>query len=166
MDAYLSDEFLDRVKRCYRLAIAAPRRARRGWKKINARRSEVHAALLSDGNAELRAIFANPTTTDLFYGTDDLCVSIKGPIDPTDLTKALLNNAKGQQNAYQAQRVLDICGTGSAASVLEIGPGIGRVAYLVHQAGIACYATVDLPLGIVAQACFLGRALSPETLWL
>jgi len=39
-----------------------------------------------------------------------------------------------------------------------------RTAYYGHLSGLD-YTTVNLPLGIVAQACFLGRALGPDALW-
>lgn len=51
-------------------------------------------------------------------------------------------------------------------TVLEIGPGLGRTAYYAFKMGIGDYTTVDLPLGIVAQACFLGATLGPDLLWM
>jgi putative sugar O-methyltransferase len=51
-------------------------------------------------------------------------------------------------------------------SILEIGPGMGRTAYYARMARLRDYTTVDLPIGIVAQACFLGAALGPDALWL
>lgn len=165
MSEYLDDRFLERVKRCYCSAITEPRRARRGWKKINARRSDIHAALIVPDNAALRNIFANPTTTDLYYGMDDLCRSMSGPIDSTKFIEVALASLRGRLAAYEAQRVLDILGATVLPSVIEIGPGMGRVAYLMFRAGVTDYATVDLPLGIAGQACFLGRALGPDKLW-
>lgn len=50
----------------------------------------------------------------------------------------------------------------STKSVVEIGPGLGRTAYYVFRSGVTDYTTVDLPMGIVAQACFLGAALGPD----
>jgi hypothetical protein len=46
--------------------------------------------------------------------------------------------------------------------VLEIGPGMGRTAYYARLMGLRDYTTVDLPLGNVAQAVFLGQALPPD----
>jgi hypothetical protein len=51
-------------------------------------------------------------------------------------------------------------------AVLEIGPGMGRTAYYATQAGISGYTTIDLPLGVVGQACYLGAVLGPEALWM
>lgn len=42
---------------------------------------------------------------------------------------------------------------------------MGRVCYHLYRSGSTDCTTIDLPLGIVAQACFLGRALGPDALW-
>ena len=39
--------------------------------------------------------------------------------------------------------------------VLEIGPGVGRTAFYARCAGLTNYTTVDTPLGIIAQSCWL-----------
>ena len=63
---------------------------------------------------------------------------------------------------YQAWLILNFLQRCSDKSVIEIGPGLGRTAYYAFRAGITDYSTVDLPMGIVAQACFLGAALGPD----
>lgn len=70
------------------------------------------------------------------------------------------------QGIYQASLIQSALLACNNKSVIEIGPGIGRAAFYAHQLGISDYTTVDLPLGIVAQACFLGAALGPEKLWM
>lgn len=166
MEPHLSDEFLDRVRRAYRLALTGSMRARLGWQKINARRADVHAALMTNDNSALRGIFANPTTTDLYFGMDNLCRSLQSLTDADNFVDVALGNNRGRLARYQVQRVLEILPTLlEPRAVIEIGPGMGRVAYLAFRAGITDYTTVDLPLGIVGQACFLGRALSPDALW-
>jgi hypothetical protein len=67
---------------------------------------------------------------------------------------------------YQAWRALTLVANRPDPSVIEIGPGAGRTAYYAYCAGINDYTTVDLPMGMVAQACFLGRALGPDKIWM
>ena len=47
---------------------------------------------------------------------------------------------------------------------LEIGAGLGRAAYYARALGITDYTIVDLPMGLVIQAAFLGRALGGDGL--
>jgi hypothetical protein len=70
------------------------------------------------------------------------------------------------QAIYQAQRIREELVHTDKQSILEIGPGMGRTAYYAHVAGVRDYTTVDLPMGIVAQSCFLGATLGPDALWL
>ena len=66
------------------------------------------------------------------------------------------------QAIYQAWRLRQL----GARSVLEIGAGLGRTAFYAHRLGIERYTIVDIPLSSVAQAHFLGRALSPDSVGL
>jgi hypothetical protein len=65
---------------------------------------------------------------------------------------------------YQAFRVTQEARITEQGSVLEIGPGMGRTVYYAVKAGIGDYTTIDLPLGVAAQACFLGATLGPASL--
>jgi hypothetical protein len=159
---YLSDQFLDRVRRSY-VPHAATCDAGRAWSSINNRRHDIHVALLADSNLQLREIFADPARTDLYYGVDNLCRSI-GPVCQEDFTTAALTNFRAQVAEYLAQQLLAVS-TSLDAPVIEIGPGMGRVAYLAYSKGLKDYTTIDLPLGVVAQACFLARVLRPEQIW-
>jgi hypothetical protein len=67
---------------------------------------------------------------------------------------------------YQAWRVQTLLADCAEKSVIEIGLGMGRTAYYAYRAGVTDYTTVDLPMGMVAQACFLGGALGPDKIWL
>jgi hypothetical protein len=67
------------------------------------------------------------------------------------------------QSIYQAWRLLCLSKS-TGKCVVEIGPGIGRTAYYARKFGLTCYSTVDLPLGNIAQACFLSRALGEDTI--
>jgi hypothetical protein len=67
---------------------------------------------------------------------------------------------------YQAVRVTQEARITEQRSVLEIGAGMGRTAYYAVHAGIDAYTTIDLPMGVVAQACFLGATLGPDALWM
>jgi hypothetical protein len=64
---------------------------------------------------------------------------------------------------YQTLLILRLAGRD--AKVIEIGPGLGRTALHCDQAGIRNYTTVDRPMGMVAQACFLGATLGENKIW-
>ena len=162
VEPYLSDAFLDRVRAVYRRAIAATKPMRGLWAFHDQRRIDVHAALLASGNDALRAVFSDPTATDLYYGVDDLCRSVIKLNNPSEFIPRALHHDRARIAAYQIERMRELMP--SARTAVEIGPGMGRAAYYGHLAGIS-YTTIDLPLGIVAQACFLARALSPDSLW-
>ena len=70
------------------------------------------------------------------------------------------------QALFQCSRVKQELRSLSSDSVLEIGPGMGRTAFYARAAGICDYTTVDLPIGVAAQACFLGAAIGPEAIWM
>lgn len=162
VEAYLSDSFLDRVRAAYKRAAAATKPTRGLWTAHDEQRADVHAALLADANEALRTIFTDPTTTDLYYGVDDLCRSIIRLNKPSEFINTALRHDRARIATYQIARLRELMP--STQSVVEIGPGMGRAAYYGYLAGLD-YTTVDLPLGIVAQACFSGRALSPDALW-
>src|SRR6516162_2303724 len=80
---YLSASFLERVRRSYKLALTTVSgRYGRIWETIDQRRAPVHAALLAGTDVELRNIFSNPVSSDLFLGVDPLCHSILGQLPP------------------------------------------------------------------------------------
>jgi hypothetical protein len=167
MSAYLESSFLERVRRAYRLAMSAKSDATGGpiWSPINTRRADVHAALVDERDDALREIFANPTKTDLYYGCDHLCRSLSGPISPKNFLESALSSGRARYAANQVKRLSVLLGEIGTHSVIEIGPGMGRVAFFAYSEGITNYATIDLPLGVVAQACFLARALGPDKIW-
>lgn len=68
------------------------------------------------------------------------------------------------QSIYQAWRLQSLRQMINGSRVVEIGPGLGRTAYYAYRFGITDYTTVDLPLGTIAQACFLCRALSEDAI--
>src|ERR1700740_810518 len=150
VDAHLSDDFLDRVRRAYRRAIAATPHTRGQWAAHDERRSDVHAALLADDNDALRTIFNDPTITDLYYGVDRLCRSHVRLNDPSDFIAEALHGSdpRAQCATYQIKRLQEL--NPATRTVVEIGPGMGRTAYHGHLAGMD-YTTIDLPLGIVDQ---------------
>jgi hypothetical protein len=166
MEAYLSDAFLDRVRRAYRRALDDGARARgRIWRKIDARRRDVHDALLADSNAALRAIFADPVATDLYFGTDNLCRSIIGSSNGRPFLELALESARATFARPQVDKLQAALTSIGGISVVEIGPGVGHCAFFAHRAGVD-YTTIDLPLGVVAQACFLGHAVGPANIWM
>lgn len=190
-----SDEFLDRVKAAYRRALKLEGRPPifSIWRAIAGRQHDVHLALMRDDNAKLRSIFSDPASTDLFYGVDNLARSIPLTKDSDialevqarqmfaaaelhDQTFSFPNPFAGEAgfdtgrgvasyravlSAAQALRMKEL----SNGPILEIGPGLGRVALHARQIGLSDYTTVDLPMGIVAQACFLGAAIGENYIW-
>lgn len=164
MPAYLDEEFLDRVRRAYRAAAFNGEAAGPIWSSIDAHRTDIHAALVNDDNAQLREIFADPAKTDLYYGCDHLCRSLT-PVPPESFVQEALKSGRGHDAKRQADRVSALLDRTALRSVVEIGPGMGRVALFAYRAGVTDYTTIDLPLGMVAQACFLGRVLGPDKLW-
>ena len=78
MGSYPDSSFLHRVKRAYFLALTRKGPAGKMWDAIDARRTDVHAALLASTDTELRKSFSDPISTDLFYGVDNLCRSVNG----------------------------------------------------------------------------------------
>jgi putative sugar O-methyltransferase len=167
MEAYLSNAFLDRVRRAYRRALDDGARAHgRIWRKIDTRRRDVNDALLADGNGALRAIFADPVATDLYFGTDNLCRSIVGSSDGQPFLKLAFQSVRALRAQYQVERLLAALGSTNGKSVVEIGPGMGHCAFYAFRAGVTDYATIDLPLGMVAHARFLAEALGPDRIWL
>lgn len=236
---YLDDLFLERVRRAYRLS--APEAAispESVWKGIAALNRPVHDALMATDNNLLRGIFADPVSSDLFYGMDTIALSLVGrspekfaflveamrgcllllaeaigirrwlppesehapayypvgyEVSPNidrlldGISESLCfdvqfpNPFQGEVGAstvrgtaseravqalYQCHRIKQEMTAAEEQSVLEIGPGMGRAAYYSRQAGIVHYTTIDLPLGVVAQACFLGATLGPESIWM
>jgi hypothetical protein len=213
-DEYLSDSFLDRVRRSYKLALATSNDHQgRLWGEIDQRRAPVHAALLADTNDDLRQIFANPAASDLFIGIDYLRRNVLEDTPPphafmagstlgNSTVREHLKLAAGRifallpptlqtvpfpnpfpdevglqtstgiasyraiQTVYQASLIRSAVDSCKNKSVIEIGPGMGRAAYYARHLGITDYTTIDLPLGIVAQACFLGATLGPDGIWM
>ncbi len=164
---YLSDEFLDRVRRSYRLALdAGARTTGRTWKLIDARRQDVHDALLASGNDSLRQIFADPIKTDLYYGMDGLCRSFMESSDGRPFLELALASHRATLARYQADRLLSELRSIRGTAVVEIGPGTGHCAYYAYRDGVIDYTTIDLPLGMVAHARFLAEALSPNSIWM
>ena len=162
----LSDTFLDRVRRSYALALKENARSRgRVWRVIDARRQKVHAALVADSLTPLREIFRDPTSTELYYGTDDLYRSLC-PDRTADFLSLALTSSRAKLGQYQAKRLCDELALLNGKSVVEIGPGVGHTVYYAYLSGVTDYTTIDLPLGMVAQACFLGAALGPDKIWL
>lgn len=70
------------------------------------------------------------------------------------------------QALYQCHRLRQEIKGIKCQRVIEIGPGMGRTAFYARAAGISDYTTVDLPLGVVSQACFLGAVIGSEAIWM
>lgn len=136
------------------------------WQEIDARRRDVHEALLAEGNARLRGIFADPVATDLYFGTDNLCRSVIGSSKGRPFLELALESARAQRGRYQLERLTAALIMINGQSVVEIGPGVGHCAFYSYRAGLTDYTTIDLPLGIVAQLRFFAEALGPDKVWI
>ena len=208
------------------------------WSQIATRNRPVHNALLADDLVVLRGILADPSSSDLFFGIDNLARTLMANISRTAVPAAeqarhlmlLLAEAIGirrwlpagseqEQNyyppghepspdmeivvnalseamgfeiqfpnpfvgevgfktsrgiasyraiqaLYQCHRLQQELRGLKCQRVVEIGPGMGRTALYALAAGVMDYTTVDLPLGVVAQACFLGAVLGPDAIWM
>jgi hypothetical protein len=238
---YLDETFLGRVKRSYRLAIdAAGGLSQSMWTAIGHMQLPIHRALMQDDDAGLRAIFADPGSTDLYFGVDNVCRAILAQFDaqpelpaglpnvsadrifrlaeslgirrwlPPDGEQAQLysgghpqgENAertldeierslgfgvsfpkpfpreyglwssrglatyRALQALYQTHRLLAEIKNCKNRGVLEIGPGMGRTAAYAFIAGLRDYSTIDLPMGVVGQACFLAKTIGPDSIWM
>ena len=64
--------------------------------------------------------------------------------------------------AYCAYRAVDLLDGIDMPRILEIGGGLGYLAYYAWQFGARAYTIVDLPLTNAAQAYFLGRSLGAD----
>lgn len=162
-ESHLSSDFLQRVKAVYWRAVTAGRDERFGaiWHSINNRRQDVHDALIADGYEALRTVFRNPGATDLFYGVANIH---RGFCDGNFPASAFEDDGtRVASTRHQAALLVQFCSARS--SIVEIGPGLGRTAYYAYMNGLCDYTTIDLPLGIAAQACFLGATLGPDCLW-
>jgi hypothetical protein len=165
--AYLSDTFLDRVRRSYRLALdAGARTTGRTWKLIDARRQDVHDALVANGNDALRHIFADPIRTDLYYGVDNLCRTFMISSDGRSFLEQAMASHRAALARYQADRLLSALRSIGGTAVVEIGPGVGHCALYAYRDGATDYTTIDLPLGTVAHARFLAETLGPDSIWM
>jgi hypothetical protein len=103
---------------------------------------------LLDGALAQRVEFPNPFRGEVGY-----------------LTARGLASYRAVQALYHTYRIRQLVPV-SNARVLEIGPGMGRTALYAFRAGVRDYTTIDLPMGVVAQACFLGTVLGPDNIWM
>jgi len=76
------------------------------------------------------------------------------------ITERLINGL------YGAWRVRQLVGDKPDATILEIGAGLGWLAYYSYKLGMVNYTIVDLPLTNVSQAYFLGAALGADKITL
>jgi hypothetical protein len=77
-----------------------------------------------------------------------------------------LVNERVAHGAYCAHRILRLLSDEDDQRVLEIGAGLGYVAYTAYRLGVHDYTIVDLPMTSVAQAYFLGRMLGEDKILL
>lgn len=88
------------------------------------------------------------------------------PMEPDPRTSRGTASARAIYALHQTYRIAQELRESPNCSILEIGPGIGRTAFYSWQARFHDYTTIDLPLGVVVQACFLGATLGPDAIWM
>ena len=114
---------------------------------------------------------AIPENPETFLDAVDALLGRRVELPPLAAIEAGINTSRGVltyralQAMYQARRLLELAAS-TTASVIEIGPGAGRTAFYAYCSGLNDYTTVDLPMGIVAQARYLAIALGPDRIWL
>jgi hypothetical protein len=126
----------------------------------------VHSALVAESNSVLRDVFIDPTATDLYFGVDNLCRSVIGELGGRPFLELALTSARAARGQYQTLQLRNALRMTGGRSVVEIGPGMGHCAFYAFSSGITDYTTIDLPLGLVAQARFLSEALGPDKIWM
>lgn len=75
-------------------------------------------------------------------------------------------NSRGVQAIYQAYRMRQASNVVGGIKFLEIGGGMGRTAFYANKFGLADFTAIDIPLGMVRQACFLAATLGENAIWL
>jgi hypothetical protein len=101
----------------------------------------------------------------LIERVDNLCRSYMGSSNERPFLELALESGRALLAKSQFERVREALHSLAGNAVVEIGPGVGHCAFFAHCAGID-YTTIDLPLGVVAQACFLGCAAGPGNIWM
>lgn len=89
----------------------------------------------------IKLVFKNP-----FLGTKGIITS-KGILSEKEIQAIYI--------AYKISKIIK-----KQDSVLEIGAGLGRVAYYCERFGINDYTIVDIPISFLASANYLGRVLN------
>ena len=82
------------------------------------------------------------------------------------VTERGISSYRAPHALYQAWRIWQVVGRVKSPRVLEIGGGLGRTAYYARKFGVTDYTIIDIPMSLVAQANFLGRALGSQHLQL
>jgi hypothetical protein len=65
---------------------------------------------------------------------------------------------------WRLRQLLELTGQRQDGDIVEIGAGVGRVAYYSQRFGLGRYTSVDLPLTLVGQAIFLAATLGEENI--
>jgi hypothetical protein len=120
------------------------------------------------------AIPKRPAETDLeavltsLEGVLGIKIEFPNPFDGEfgiNTTRGVIGQ-RGPLSLYQAWRSVELCRFIEGNRILEIGAGVGRTAYYSRLMGMKDYTIVDLPLGNVGQAVFLGAVLGPDAVWM
>ncbi len=98
------------------------------WQATDARRRDVHDALVADGNAALRDVFADPVATDLYFGTDELCRSIMRSSGGRSFLDLAMESGRTLLAKQQFECVRIALASLQGNTVVEIGPGVGHCA--------------------------------------
>jgi hypothetical protein len=230
-----SAHFINRLRCAYKLAMNLQGQSESSsvlWDQIiPEKQKSIHCALTSS-DEDTRSLLQSMLTHDLYFGVDNLCLSLWGTYSPSHsidlgqlikLSEAIgainfYNPAGGSkypqknkpsdvltvedfllridkvigyepifpdpfsceygllssrgaiadralQAIYQANKIKQLLVLLAGRKVMEIGGGMGRTAYYLYAAGVRDITAIDIPLGMVRQACFLAGSLGEDKVW-
>lgn len=135
-----SDRFLARIKAAYRLSVDADDTSGDSmWKRINARKRDIHEALMGD-DPELGRILAHPAASSLYLGVDSLTLDQSRTISNGLVLNCLVRLAE----AVGARRVWNVEAPRQAAR-LEPRPNGIDVEQVLAEIERAASVTLDFP---------------------
>jgi hypothetical protein len=102
---YLTEDFLRRVRRAYKLAMEHQRAgAGEIWGSIRTLQQSVHEALVSEDTEALRKTFRDSLRSDLYYGVDHACRSFADQPVAGDYDDVMMTHIRAVSTALNIPR--------------------------------------------------------------